>query len=398
MSEARGLPVLKLADSEKVRPGDAIVAIGHPLGLEDTVSNGLVSAVRQIGDLTALQISAPIAPGSSGGPLLNEHAEVIGVATAILRGGQNLNLGVPAKYIQALLQNQTPVTLAALAAAARDKETKEASEGPPLPKIVRHVPHHELTIWKGCDESALKLIAHGISEAIDVGAPLYNDGNFAACYHVYEGAALDIERRLPKTCKGPQQALAVGRKQASKLDESSAQALGDARRVRRPHRRVGSALDPATALKRATDQKAAARRLHDGQKVSRVVARAGALGQEPKPSPDSHGRATQSKESDLGALLVDGALSQLGQTSVGTGRAAFARRADAVAFAQRAVLFGQKIDTYADAEHAHSTRCHRGDAGRRQSGAARSVRCNRRAARPVAAWPRVSAQVQGAQR
>jgi len=222
--EARGLPVLKLADSEKVRPGDAIVAIGHPLGLEDTVSNGLVSAVRQLGDLTALQISAPIAPGSSGGPLLNERAEVIGVATAILRGGQNLNLGVPAKYIQPLLVNQAPVTLASLAAAARVKEANEASDGPPLPKIMRHVPHHELTVWKGCDEAALKLVAHGISEAIDVGAPLYNDGNFAACYHVYEGAALDIERRLPKTCKGPQQALAAGRKQASKLDESSAQA------------------------------------------------------------------------------------------------------------------------------------------------------------------------------
>ena len=217
--DAKGLPVLKLADSEKVRPGDAIVAIGHPLGLEDTVSNGLVSAVRQLGDLTALQISAPIAPGSSGGPLLDEHGEVVGVATAILRGGQNLNLGVPAKYVQALLQNPKPVTLASLAAA----QTPEP-EQPELPKVSRQVPHHELSIWAGCDKPALALVGHGIADAIDVGAPLYNDGNFAACYHVYEGAALDIERRLPKACKGPKQALATGRRHADKLDDPSAQA------------------------------------------------------------------------------------------------------------------------------------------------------------------------------
>ena len=219
--DAKGLPILKLADSEKVRPGDAVVAIGHPLGLEDTVSNGLVSAVRQLGDLTALQISAPIAPGSSGGPLLDEHGEVIGVATAILHGGQNLNLGVPAKYVQALLQNQAPTTLASLAAAQQQDNEQEA---PQLPKISRHVPHHELAIWKGCDETALALVGHGISDAIEVGAPLYNDGNFAACYHVYEGAALDVERRLPKACKGPQLALATGRATADKLNDPSAQA------------------------------------------------------------------------------------------------------------------------------------------------------------------------------
>ena len=217
--DAKGLPVLKLADSEKVRPGDAIVAIGHPLGLEDTVSNGLVSAVRQLGDLTALQISAPIAPGSSGGPLLDEHGEVVGVATAILHGGQNLNLGVPAKYVQALLQNPTPVTLASLVAALPPEPTQ-----PALPKVSRQVPHHELSIWAGCDQPALALVGHGISDAIDVGAPLYNDGNFAACYHVYEGAALDIERRLPKACKGPKLALASGRGHADKLSDPSAQA------------------------------------------------------------------------------------------------------------------------------------------------------------------------------
>jgi serine protease Do len=216
---AEGLPVLKLGKSESVRAGDAIVAIGHPLGLEDTVSNGLVSAVREVGELTALQISAPIAPGSSGGPLFNDHGEVIGVATAILRGGQNLNLGMPAKYVHELMQSPAPVSLAEFAAA----HAAPSSE-PGLPDIKRDVPHHELGIWAGCDERALGLVGHGISEAIEVGAPLYNQGNFAACYHIYEGAAADIERRLPKKCQGPKLALSRGRSKAAKLDDPSAQA------------------------------------------------------------------------------------------------------------------------------------------------------------------------------
>ena len=91
--QAQKLPILALGDSNAIRPGDAVVAIGHPLGLEDTVSNGLVSAIRKVdADMTVLQISAPIAPGSSGGPIFNDHGEVIGVATAIMLGGQNSEL------------------------------------------------------------------------------------------------------------------------------------------------------------------------------------------------------------------------------------------------------------------------------------------------------------------
>lgn len=217
---ADGLPALKLGQSETVRAGDAIVAIGHPLGLEDTVSNGLVSAVREVGELTALQISAPIAPGSSGGPLFNDRGEVIGVATAILRGGQNLNLGMPAKYVRELMQSPAPVSLSEFAAA----HAAGASSEPAAPRVERDVPHHELGIWKGCDDRSLGLVGHGISQAIEVGAALYNQGNFAACYHIYEGAASDIERRLPRQCQGPKRALSRGRNKAAKLDDPSAQA------------------------------------------------------------------------------------------------------------------------------------------------------------------------------
>jgi len=215
-----GLPILRLGDSAEVRAGDAVVAIGHPLGLEGTVSNGLVSAVRELDDLTALQISAPIAPGSSGGPLFNDRGDVIGVATAILRGGQNLNVGMPVKYVQELIKRPDPVSLADFTATHH----LVSGDARGLPAVDRHVPHHELTIWKGCSPESLELVRSGISEAIDVGAPLYNDGNFAACYHIYQGAAADLEQHLPRPCRGPKRALAEGRARAAKLKDASAQA------------------------------------------------------------------------------------------------------------------------------------------------------------------------------
>ena len=63
-----------------------------------------------------------------------------------------------------------------------------------------------------------------MSEAIDVGAPVYNQHHFAACFHIYEGAALDIEKRLPLACPGPKKAMKDGRTKAQKLDDPAAQA------------------------------------------------------------------------------------------------------------------------------------------------------------------------------
>ncbi len=216
--DARHLPVLALGNSDKVRPGDTVVAIGHPLGLEDTVSNGLVSAVRHVDDgLEVLQISAPIAPGSSGGPLFNDRGEVIGVATAILRGGQNLNFALPVKYVQELIDHPQPVSMMLFAAAMAALEPARAP-------ITRHVPHHPVEILDGCSPEAVALIVHSIGDAIKIGAPLYNHGNVEACYHIYAGAAEDLESKLPRACSGPKKALTAGRKHAQKLSDVDAQA------------------------------------------------------------------------------------------------------------------------------------------------------------------------------
>ncbi len=209
---------LVLGDSDAVRAGDGVVAIGHPLGLEDTVSNGLVSAVRVIDPtLTVLQISAPIAPGSSGGPLFSDHGEVIGVVTAFSTKGQNLNFGIPVRYLKEMLEDTHPIPLAFFAALT-------AGHDPKLPAIHREVPRHDVKLLAGCTDADLERAGRIIGEAIEVGAPVYNERHFAACYHVYEGAALDLEKRLPAACKGPKKAMRDGRTRAEKLGDPSAQA------------------------------------------------------------------------------------------------------------------------------------------------------------------------------
>src|SRR5262249_36493788 len=76
----------------------------------------------------------------------------------------------------------------------------------------------------GCSVQDLQRAAHIITEAIEVGAPVYNQRHFAACYNVYEGAAREIEKRLPATCPGPKKAMRDGRTKAGKLDDPAAQA------------------------------------------------------------------------------------------------------------------------------------------------------------------------------
>jgi serine protease Do len=217
--EAHGLPIVSLGDSDAMRPGDSVVAIGNPLGLEDTVSNGLVSARRTIdAGIEVLQISAPIAPGSSGGPIFNDRGEVIGVATAVLEQGQNLNFGMPARYLVPMMKDPEPVPFPEFAKLIAQVRATSA------PKTKRKHPTFAVSTLDGCTVDAQKLIVHMATEAIDAGAPLFNAGNPSACYHVYDGAASDLGRRLPASCRGPMRALADAQKRAASLGDPSAQA------------------------------------------------------------------------------------------------------------------------------------------------------------------------------
>jgi len=97
-------PALKLSQSPKPKQGEDIIVIGSPLGLETTVTNGIISSIRGADEF--LQITAPISPGSSGSPVFNSNGEVIGIATLLIEGGQNLNFAIPVKYVNDLLDKQ----------------------------------------------------------------------------------------------------------------------------------------------------------------------------------------------------------------------------------------------------------------------------------------------------
>ena len=98
---------VELGDSNRVQVGDEVVAIGNPLSMESTVSDGIVSAIRAIDQEGGkfLQITAPISPGSSGGPLFNMEGQVVGITTMYLKGGENLNFAIPINALSHLLHS-----------------------------------------------------------------------------------------------------------------------------------------------------------------------------------------------------------------------------------------------------------------------------------------------------
>ena len=101
-----GLPFLRLAPSDNLRVGDHVVAIGSPLGLEGTVSDGIISALRaESPGKNWLQTTVPVSHGNSGGPLLDMKGAVVGVITwgVNLQEGQNLNFAIPSDEIKPLV-------------------------------------------------------------------------------------------------------------------------------------------------------------------------------------------------------------------------------------------------------------------------------------------------------
>lgn len=106
--QADKLPTVTLGNSEGLQPGEWAIAIGNPLGLDNTVTTGIISATgrtsNQIGApdkrVEYLQTDAAINPGNSGGPLLNAQGQVIGMNTAIIQGAQGLGFAIPINTAQ----------------------------------------------------------------------------------------------------------------------------------------------------------------------------------------------------------------------------------------------------------------------------------------------------------
>jgi S1-C subfamily serine protease len=106
-----GLHALALGGSSGLRIGDRIATISSPKGLANTVSDGLVSAIRDDEGERLIQISAPISPGSSGGPVFDASGRVVGIATLQMSEGQNLNFATPVDSLTGLIGRHDDLTL-----------------------------------------------------------------------------------------------------------------------------------------------------------------------------------------------------------------------------------------------------------------------------------------------
>lgn len=110
--QANNLPAVTLGNSEQLKPGEWAIAIGNPLGLDNTVTTGIISATgrssSQVGvpdkRVNFIQTDAAINPGNSGGPLLNASGQVIGMNTAIIQGAQGLGFAIPINTAQRIAQ------------------------------------------------------------------------------------------------------------------------------------------------------------------------------------------------------------------------------------------------------------------------------------------------------
>ncbi len=114
-------PFVPLGQSSAVEIGTPIYSLGNPLGLQNTISQGIVSGIRQFEGYRYFQITAPISPGSSGGPVIGTRGAVIGIAVGSLEGGQNLNFAIPIDYARGMLQSTRAIRL------------EDAYEPPPVP-------------------------------------------------------------------------------------------------------------------------------------------------------------------------------------------------------------------------------------------------------------------------
>jgi S1-C subfamily serine protease len=106
--DANNLPTVQMGNSDALRPGEWAIAIGNPLGLDNTVTVGIISATGRSSSevrvpdkrVSFIQTDAAINPGNSGGPLLNQRGEVVGMNTAIIGGAQGLGFAIPINTAQ----------------------------------------------------------------------------------------------------------------------------------------------------------------------------------------------------------------------------------------------------------------------------------------------------------
>ena len=101
------LPAVQLGNSNQIQVGEPVLAVGSPLGLQGSVTTGVISSIRDDplgGGFKVLQTDAAANPGNSGGPLVNGQSQVVGIITFKIRGGENINFAIPINYLRGLAE------------------------------------------------------------------------------------------------------------------------------------------------------------------------------------------------------------------------------------------------------------------------------------------------------
>jgi len=131
--KAIGLPFLKLGRSGSVQIGDKLYAVGNPLGIfQNTLSEGLLSGIRQMDGYKLFQLSTPISHGSSGSPVFDSVGEVVGIIESTVDEGQNINFAVPIDYAIGMLDSKQPRSLESIYE-PEENETPAAPAVAPTP-------------------------------------------------------------------------------------------------------------------------------------------------------------------------------------------------------------------------------------------------------------------------
>ena len=121
----KDLPYIDLNNSMALEVGDKVVAIGNPEGLVNTVSEGIISGLRYLGEYPYYQMTAPISPGSSGGAVFDDCGNIIGISTFYIEGGQNLNFCIPIAELGNIEIFEEAITLVQFQEFLKEERTKK---------------------------------------------------------------------------------------------------------------------------------------------------------------------------------------------------------------------------------------------------------------------------------
>ncbi|QDU81681.1 putative periplasmic serine endoprotease DegP-like precursor [Polystyrenella longa] len=108
---AKDLPALPVRFTGEVRDGESVIALGNPLGLKHSVVKGIISGQREVEGRNMLQLAIPIEQGNSGGPVLNQQGEVVGLVTLKSLASENLGFAVPASDLKLLIDKPNPIPM-----------------------------------------------------------------------------------------------------------------------------------------------------------------------------------------------------------------------------------------------------------------------------------------------